>query len=75
MVRERFSEALDTALRGEHVFIERKGILYRLSVEPAKKPRKASKAKLEILDRTLAGGEWSWDWSDAGLAFRPRKRK
>lgn len=75
MVRERFSEALDTALGGEPVFIERKGILYRLSVERARKPAKTAKPKLEILDRTVADGRWTWDWSEAGLAFRPRKRK
>jgi hypothetical protein len=75
MVRERFSEALDTAARGEPVFIERKGVLYRLSVERPKKPRKSVTPRFEIIDRALAGGQWTWDWSEGGLSFRPRTRK
>lgn len=75
MVRQRFSEALDTALGGEPVFIERKGVVYRLSLEPARKPAKRAKSRLEILDRTLSGGQWTWEWSEAGLGFRPRARK
>ena len=75
MVRERFAEALDSALGGEPVFIERKGVLYRLSVEPPRKPARRAKAKLEILDRALSAGQWTWEWSEGGLGFRPRPRK
>jgi hypothetical protein len=76
LVRERLAEALDYAHSGEPVFIQRKGVTYRLSVEPAtKKPRKASKPKLEILDPSVADGQWTWDWAGGQLTFRGRKRR
>jgi hypothetical protein len=72
MVRERLSDALDSALGGEPVFIERKGITYRLSVEPVKKPRKARKPTIEVLDPAVLEGQWTWDWVDGQLQFRAR---
>ena len=76
VVRERLSEALDYASSGEPVFIQRKGVTYRLSVEPTKrKARTPSKPRLEVLDPSIADGQWTWDWSGGGLAFHPRKRQ
>ena len=72
MVRERLSEALDSALGGEPVFIERKGVTYRLSVEPAPKARKTRQPMLEVLDPALLDGRWTWDWKDGQLRFRSR---
>jgi antitoxin (DNA-binding transcriptional repressor) of toxin-antitoxin stability system len=73
MVRERLSEALDYARAGEPVFIERKGVTYRLSVEPATKKKAPAKARLEVLDPALTAGDWSWDWSGGELKFRARR--
>jgi len=76
LVRERLSEALDYAHSGEPVFIQRKGVTYRLSVEPTKrKARRPSKPQIEILDPSISEGQWTWDWSGGGLAFRGRKRR
>lgn len=72
MVRERLSEALDSALGGEPVFIERKGVVYRLSVEPAKKARKTRKPMFDVLDPVLLDGQWTWASIDGQLQFRPR---
>jgi hypothetical protein len=75
MVRERLSEALDYAHSGEPVFIQRKGVTYRLSREPSKRtPKKAPKPKLEILDPSITDGQWTWDWSGGGVEYRARKR-
>ena len=75
MVRERLSEALDEAQRGEPVVIQRRGVEYRLTVEPARPRRKKAAApRIEIVDPAVAGGQWTWDWSDGQLEFRPRRR-
>src|SRR6188474_1045075 len=71
MVRERLSDALDSALGGEPVFIERKGVTYRLSVERAKKPHKTRKPMFEVLDPAILHGQWTWDWVDGQLMCRP----
>jgi antitoxin (DNA-binding transcriptional repressor) of toxin-antitoxin stability system len=73
MVRERLSEALDYASTGEPVFIERKGVTYRLSAEPQKQKKIAARSKIEVLDPAITRGEWSWDWSGGALKFRARR--
>jgi antitoxin (DNA-binding transcriptional repressor) of toxin-antitoxin stability system len=75
MVRERLSEALDSAQSGEPVFIERKGVVYRLSVEPKRTARPSRTPKLEVLDPSINEGQWTWAWSNGELAYRPRKRR
>ena len=74
MVRERLSEALDEAQRGEPVVIRRRGVEYRLSVVP-KRRNKPARPKVELVDPAVADGQWTWDWSDGELAFRARPRK
>jgi antitoxin (DNA-binding transcriptional repressor) of toxin-antitoxin stability system len=75
MVRERLSEALDQAQRGEPVFIQRRGVAYRLSVEPAtRRKRKTTAPKIEIVDPAVARGLWTWDWADGALRLRARRR-
>ncbi|MEQ1760346.1 MAG: hypothetical protein ABL986_18675 [Vicinamibacterales bacterium] len=75
VVRERFSEALDQAERGEPVFIERKGVRYRLSVEPPARRRKtAPQSRIEVLDEAALEHGWTWDLTSTGLRFRRRRR-
>ncbi len=74
MVRERLSEALDEAQRGEPVFIQRRGVRYRLSVEPSKRATKKRTPKIKIVDPAVAGGQWTWDWADGHMRFRARPR-
>jgi antitoxin (DNA-binding transcriptional repressor) of toxin-antitoxin stability system len=54
VVRERLSEALDEAEKGVPVFIERKGVRFRLSVEKPKGVRAASRARIDILDPVVS---------------------
>ena len=80
LVRERFAQALDEAERGEPVLIERKGVMYRLSVDRPKKTATARKTHFEILDAAVEAGQWTWDWSPGRLTFRskvraPRRKK
>ena len=74
LVRERLAEALDEAERGVPVIIERKGVRYRLSVDAPKPSRKARRPLIEILDRRVADGHWTWDLTSAGLRFRGKRR-
>jgi hypothetical protein len=74
LVRERLSDALDQADRGEDVFIERRDVTYRLSVEKPRRSRRSAVPRIEILDKAVDAGEWTWDWQDAGLRFRARRR-
>lgn len=74
VVRERLSEALDQAERGEPVLIVRRGVTYRLSVERPRPSRKSRSPRIEILDRAVEAGQWTWDWADGQVRFRPRKR-
>jgi hypothetical protein len=73
MVRERLAEALDGADRGEPVFIERRGVTYELSVRKAPKRRKSVTPQIEILDRTIIDGTWTWEWEKGDLKLRTRR--
>ena len=73
LVRERLAEALDEAERGEAVFIERKGVRYRLSLDTGKPRRQRRASPIEILDPAVAEGKWTWDWTATGVRFRARK--
>jgi antitoxin (DNA-binding transcriptional repressor) of toxin-antitoxin stability system len=74
MVRERLSQALDEAGRGESVIICRGGVEYRLSVEPKRRAKKAAKPRVEIVDAAVSRGEWSWDFANGQARFRARRR-
>lgn len=79
MVRERLAEALDEAQAGHPVFIERRGVTYRISVEaPGAKTRESHPRSIEILDAAIERGAWVWEWNPragSGLRLRARKRK
>ena len=56
------------------MLIVRRGVTYSLSVERPPTYRKARAPQIEILDRAVDAGQWTWDWSDGQLQFRARKR-
>lgn len=76
-VRERLASALDEADRGLPVYIERRGVRYRLSLEPqAPRPVKRRGSRVEVVDPAVAEGAWTWEWTAEGLDFQaaPRRR-
>jgi len=75
VVRQRLSEALDEAQRGEPVLIQRGSVTYRLSVDAPARARRATPPKIDVLDPAVADGQWTWDWSGGQLRFRGRGRK
>jgi antitoxin (DNA-binding transcriptional repressor) of toxin-antitoxin stability system len=54
VVRKRLAEALDEAERGEPVFIERKGVRYRLSLDTAKPRRTRRTSRIQVVDPAVA---------------------
>lgn len=74
VVRERLADALDQAERGEPVFIERRGVTYRLSVETPKRRRSRREPAIEVLDPAVSEGQWTWAWSARGIHFRGRQK-
>jgi antitoxin (DNA-binding transcriptional repressor) of toxin-antitoxin stability system len=76
MVRERLAEALDEAERGVPVVIERRGIRYVLRAETAQKRRPRRRPSLlEIVDPSVAEGQWHWTWTSSGLRFGGRRSR
>jgi antitoxin (DNA-binding transcriptional repressor) of toxin-antitoxin stability system len=72
MVRDRLAEALDHAEAGIPVVIERRGLRYRLMLEPDEPRRARRRASLiDTLDPAVEAGEWSWEWTSDGLTFAP----
>lgn len=67
--RARFSDLLDAAEQGQPVVIERRGV--RFVIRPDDSPRRGSRQKMiEYVDPDVANGQWTWEWSADGLAFK-----
>jgi antitoxin (DNA-binding transcriptional repressor) of toxin-antitoxin stability system len=74
-VRERLAEALDEAEKGTPVIIERKGVRYRLTVEPGVRSRPAKRVpRITIVDPAVRRGDWTWDWAPDGFTFDGKGR-
>jgi hypothetical protein len=73
MVRERLSEALDDADRGKPVLIERRGVTYELTVRKTASRKKKATRQIEVLDRAIVDGNWTWDWEKGDLQLRTRR--
>lgn len=73
--RQRFSEVLDAAERGQPVVIERRGVRFVVEARRANRGQRAHrKSLIEYLDPAVAAGEWTWTWQADGLAFKRRPR-
>jgi hypothetical protein len=72
-LRRRLADALDETERGVPVIIERRGVRYRLSVETATPRRRVPQSIIEIVDPAVADGQWTWEWTTAGLRFHDRQ--
>ncbi len=77
--RKQMAHVLDEAEKGQGVIIERKGVLFRLSLDqPKRPPRRSNPPQLEILDAAVEAGTWSWGMMSKGeIKFvpTPKKRK
>ncbi len=73
MVRERFAEALNDADRGEPVFIERRGVTYELTVRKSPSRKKKAVRQIDVLDKAIVEGNWTWAWEKGDLHLRTRR--
>lgn len=73
-VRQRLSEALDEAEAGRDVIIERRGVRYRLVRAPERAASPSRSKLIDILDPAVAAGQWTWEDTAEGIAFRPTRK-
>jgi hypothetical protein len=74
VLRERLAEALNEVDRGVPVLIERRGVRYRLTRETKKAPGPRRKPVITQVDSDVAAGQWTWDWTPAGIQFAGDRR-
>jgi hypothetical protein len=55
------------------VFIERRGVTYELTVRKAPGRRKKATRQIDILDRAIVEGDWTWEWERGDLQLRTRR--
>jgi prevent-host-death family protein len=70
--RVRFGEILDEAEKGEPVFIERRGVRFRVVAEPRSRARAPKPSLFEFVHREVAAGQWTWTADAGGLRFAAR---
>ena len=74
--RARFGEILDEAERGVPVFIERRGVRFKVTAEPSATVRKASRPDpFSYVDPVVMSGNWTWKLGPKGLAFVARRAR
>jgi antitoxin (DNA-binding transcriptional repressor) of toxin-antitoxin stability system len=71
--RQRFSDLLDAAERGEGVVIERRGVQFELGVRRPQKDRRRRTSLVQAMDPAVERGAWTWRADSTGLVFEPRK--
>lgn len=74
-VRERFSDILDAAERGEEVIIERRGVRYVLRAEGRRPAQKRRRSLIEYVHPAVAAGQWTWELGPDGVEFAAGRRK
>jgi hypothetical protein len=74
LVWERLADALDEAERGLTVIIERRGVLYRLSVDVPQKRRRSRPSRIAVIHSAIEQGQWSWTWTPGGVRLKGRRR-
>ena len=73
--RERFGEMLDTAEGGQPVFIERRGVRFKVSVEPVRRSGGIEGSPFDFVAADVMTGRWTWTTGSKGLRFVPRKKR
>jgi antitoxin (DNA-binding transcriptional repressor) of toxin-antitoxin stability system len=71
-VRERLADFLDSAERGEPVYIERRGVRFVLQTVSARRPHTRRRSIIASLDPAVADGRWTWNWTARSLRFAKR---
>ena len=73
--RARFGDVLDEAERGVPVYIERRGVRFKVVAEVAEPPRKSAAAEVfAFVDADVMSGNWTWTAGRKGLRFSARRK-
>lgn len=72
--RARFGEVLDGAEKGEPIFIERRGVRFRVIVEPRSAAAGTKTPLFDFVDPDVMAGQWTWLSGAKGLRFVARKK-
>lgn len=73
--RQRLSEVLDAAERGQAVVIERRGVRFSIRTERGKKRPARSSPFFAYVDPAVLSGDWTWTWGKGGLSFSGRSKR
>jgi hypothetical protein len=73
--RVRFGEILDAAESGESVFIERRGVRFRVVAEPRSRSTAAKTPVFDFVDPQVMTGQWAWTAGAKGLRFTSRTKR
>jgi len=71
--RQHLSALLDDAEAGRSVVIEREGVRFSVRAERSARRAHPPAPVVEIVDRDVAEGRWTWAWTRRGLRFSPRR--
>ena len=71
--RARFGEILDAAESGIPVYIERRGVRFRVVAERVTRTAATPRTAFEFIDDDVLAGQWTWHAGRRGLAVRRRK--
>lgn len=73
--RARFGEILDEAEKGGDVFIERRGVRFRVVADRARSRKRTGTRLFDHVDPAVASGRWTWEPASGGVRFTPRRRR
>src|SRR5258708_3270619 len=71
--RQRFSDLLDAAERGEGIVIERRGVQFELVTRKPARHKARRRSLIEWVDPAVDAGQWTWQAGPDGLEFAPRR--
>ena len=73
--RARFGDVLDEAERGVPVYIERRGVRFKVIAEIGAAQRTPPPAEVfSFIDADVMSGNWTWTAGARGLKFSPRRK-
>ncbi len=74
--RKQLFRLLDSAEKGEEVILERRGTRFRIMLDPGPKSGDHPIAPLNVTDKDVLSGEWTWTAGAEGeLQFRARRKE
>lgn len=71
--RKELFRILDSVENGEDIIVMRRGVRFRISLDPAHELEPGLQEPLEVEDQDVLSGEWTWTAREDGqLEFQPK---